>query len=305
MSKILLVLDSPFGDLTVEENLAAESGWEVLGWSGDPEELALADAVLHVRCRVDAALLDLMPRCRVVGRFGTGLDSVDLDECAARDIRVVNVSDYCTPELSSHTIALALLLDRRLGDAAARHPDTDWSTFASEHRIVGRTSALVIGAGVIGRAVGRALLGLQMSVSYVSEHGDTTLADAGARRVGLHDGLAESEIVFIHRAQELGGPPLVTGDFLASMTQGALLVNTARLSLLDEEAVALAVEAGSLGGVALDGHLTAASPLRRLLGRDDFICTPHIGWYSERSALLLRTQATAQTIGWADDSVSI
>src|SRR5262245_22747619 len=108
----LIVLDGLFEDLDIESRVAAEKDWAIARWDGSDAMLRSAEAVVHVRTKVDRTKLDMMPACRVVGRFGTGLDSVDQDAARERGIRVVGVRDYCIPELTSHTLALAFALDR-------------------------------------------------------------------------------------------------------------------------------------------------------------------------------------------------
>ena len=93
---------------------AARYGADVVRWQGDPELLASADVVAHVTTKVDAALIEAMPACRVIARFGTGLDTVDRDAAERAGIAVVGVRDYCIPELASHTLALAFTLARRI-----------------------------------------------------------------------------------------------------------------------------------------------------------------------------------------------
>ena len=113
-ARSLLVLDGLFDDLDVETAVAAARGWSVRRWDGSEPQLLDAEVVLHVRTRVDRALIGRMPACRVVARFGTGLDTVDHAAAAERGIRVVGVRDYCIPELASLTLGLAFALDRRV-----------------------------------------------------------------------------------------------------------------------------------------------------------------------------------------------
>src|SRR5205807_7998186 len=123
------VLDSLFGSLDVEERVAAEHGATLRGWDGRPESLADADVVAHIRTRIGADLIGAMPRCSVIARFGTGLDTVDLDAAEAAGISVVGVRDYCVPELATHTLALAFALTRRLADMSGAL-DLSWQEIA-------------------------------------------------------------------------------------------------------------------------------------------------------------------------------
>ncbi len=296
--KRMLVLDSLFEDLDVEHSIASARGWDVRRWDGSAAELGEADAVVHVRTRIDRDLIARLSRCRVIGRFGVGLDSVDRQAAAEADMAVVNVRDYCIPEMAAHTLGLAFSLERRIGAGwdNARWIDTDWQTFARVRPIGGRTRATVIGLGSIGTAVAAALLDLRYQVVAVTARGRANAERIGLPTVAIEDGLRSADFVFVHAALEPATVNLVDRQRLALMPAGAILVNTARLDLMDQAAVAQALQTKRLGGLGLDARLDARSPLRAFATDPSVLITPHVGWYSERSARLLREQAVARSI---------
>jgi D-3-phosphoglycerate dehydrogenase / 2-oxoglutarate reductase len=294
----ILVLDSIFDSLDVEEDVAVSLGASLSRWGGDWDELLRADIVVHVRTSIGAEMIGALKRCRVIGRFGTGLDTVDLDAADRAGIAVIGVRDYCVRELASHTIAIALALERRLFEsvslARARH--IDWQEFANTVPVKGRECATVIGLGAVGRAVAAALVGLSYEVLAVTEHGADVVSELGLNRVTLDESLARGEFVFLHRPLTNDSARIVNGERLALMKPGALLVNTARLGLVDEAAVAVALREQRLGGIAIDAQLPSASPLRALQDDARVLITPHVGWYSERSARELRAQTIRQSV---------
>jgi D-3-phosphoglycerate dehydrogenase len=294
----LLVLDGLFDDLDVETAVAASRGWSVRRWDGSEPPLRDPEVALHVRTRVDRALIDRMPACRVVARFGTGLDTVDHAAAADRGIRVVGVRDYCIPELASLTLGLAFALDRRVDGVrtGVLGPDDSWQDVASRVPLPGRTTATVIGLGSVGTAVARALLAIGISVGVVTRHGADAARAISATPVGLSDGLAGAGFVFLHAALGAETQGMIDQKALALMSTGTILINTARLGLLDESAVAAAMKAGHLGGLGLDAKLGPDSPLRGLLGDPRMMITPHIGWYSARSARELRERTVRAAI---------
>ena len=294
MTKVV-VLDSLFTSLDVEERAAREAGATLERWNGDRGTLADADVVAHVRTRVDAELIAAMPRCRVISRFGSGSDTVDLRAANDAGITVVTVRDYCIRELASHTLVLALSLVRRLGETA-RRLDASWNEIASATPIRGYTRATVVGLGSIGRAVVTALVALGYEVRAVSRHARSHAAHLGAEPVELEEGFAAGELLFLHTALDESTSRLVDAPRLALMPPGAILVDTARLGLLDEIAVAAALEAGRLGGLALDAVVPPSSPLARLVHDSRVLITPHIGWYSEESAARLRRAGIADAL---------
>jgi phosphoglycerate dehydrogenase-like enzyme len=296
-AKTILVLDSLFKDLDVERTAATARSWEIRRWDGSPAELADADAVVHVRTRVDSTLLDRLTRCQVIGRFGVGLDSVDQRAAALHGMAVVNVRDYCIPEMTAHTLALAFSLERRLN--AWRNEkwiDADWQTFALERRVNGRVRAAVIGLGSIGTAVASALRDLGYDVVTVTTRGRDTAERIGLPVVPLEAGLLSADFVFLHPALEPATANLMDQRRLSLLPAAAILVNTARLGLIDQGAVADALGTDRLGGLGIDARLETDSPLRRFADDPRVLITPHVGWYSERSARVLRERAIMNTI---------
>ena len=298
----LVVLDPLFPDLDLERSIAEARGWSLTSWDGDPASLEGARALVHVRTPVDRALMERVSGLRVVGRYGTGLDSVDLEAASDLGIVAVGIRDYCVPELTSHTLGLAFALDRRITAAASGRlgPDVTWHAVSAEQPIPGRTTATVVGFGTIGRAVSRALLACGLAVRVVTRHGADDARAVGASPVSLDEGLADAGFVFLHTALSAETAGLIDASRIARMSTDAILVDTARLGLIDERAVADALSSGRLAGVALDARLATDSPLRALLGDPRLLVTPHIGWYSERSAVELRRRTIEETIDAAE-----
>jgi D-3-phosphoglycerate dehydrogenase / 2-oxoglutarate reductase len=297
-AKQVLVLDRLFDDLAIEQAAASSRGWSVKRWDGEEATLAAAEVAVHVRTRVDRSLLERMPMCRVIGRFGTGLDTVDLDAARELGITVVNVRDYCVPEMASHSLVLAFALERRIeaGWDNAAMQELDWQGFAAIRPIAGRATATVVGIGSIGSAVAGAFVALGYDVLAVTERGLERARRIGAKVVSLDDGVGAGDFVLLHAALEPGTVKLIDASRLALMKPSAILINTARLGLMDQPAVARALDLSGLGGLGLDARLEADSPLRRLLGDPRVLVTPHVGWYSERSAAKLRSETLLRSI---------
>lgn len=296
--KRVLLLDALFDDLELETQVAKANGWSVEPWDGSLGSLASAEIVLHVRTRIDRALLESMRNCLVIGRFGTGLDSVELEAAQAAGMAVVNVRDYCVPEMASHTLALAFTLERQIwpGWDNREMQRLNWQTFVSARPIVGRRTATVVGFGSIGTAVAGALSAIGFDVLGVTTRGVEKARRIGAKVVPLEEGLEAADFVFLHCALEAGTANLLDSARLGILKSWAILVNTARLGLLDQAAVADALKRGRLVGLGLDALLPPDSPLREFLDDPRVLVTPHVGWYSERSASLLRTEAVLRSI---------
>jgi D-3-phosphoglycerate dehydrogenase len=290
----IVVLDSLFDSLEVEQEAAHRRGATIERWDGELHSLASADVVAHVRTPVDADLMAALSNCRVITRFGTGVDTVDQAAAQAAGIAVLSVRDYCIPELPTHTLAVAFALVRRLTETA--NADSGWDEVALQTPICRYRNATVVGLGSVGLRVATALASLGYSVFAVTQHARGQARAAGAEVVPLEEGLAAGDLVFLHAALDARTRGLIGAEQLARMRQGAILVDTARLGLIDEQAVADALDQARLGGVALDAKLEPTSPLRRFLGDPRLLVTPHIGWYSEQSANALRAAAITQAL---------
>lgn len=295
--RLVLVLDSLLEDLRTESEVAEQRGWSLERWQGGEEQLSRAEIVLHVRTAVDAAMFERLARCRVIGRFGTGLDTVDARLAQSRQIALVNVRDYCIPELSAHTLGLIFALTRAIcspDDGAV--PAGSWQGDVLERQVSSIETIGVFGLGSVGRTVCAALSALGVSVLAVSGKTSDAVAALGATKVDPDELFARANVVTLHVPLVPETTAMIGADELARMREGAMLVNTARLALLRESAVADALVAGRLRGLGLDARLGADSPIARVRHGHNVIITPHIGWYSARSASVLRRAAVSRSI---------
>ena len=283
---LVVVLDSLFDSLDIEREVAARYGARVVRLQDDPSLLASAGVVAHVRTHVDATLITAMSDCRVIARFGTGLDTIDLKAAERAGIAVVGVRDYCIPELTSHTLALAFALARRIGVLGGL--EAGWDEIVASVPLPGARCAAVVGLGSVGTAVASALVAMGFDVLAVTSRPDA------AQSIGATP--ATLDLVLLHLALTEATRGLLDERRVALMRPGAILVNTARLALLDERAVADALAGGRLGGLGLDARLARSSPLRRLLTDRRVIVTPHVGWYSEASAQSLRERTIGDAL---------
>jgi D-3-phosphoglycerate dehydrogenase len=257
-----------------------------------------ADALLVTYARITADMIQQMPRCRIISRFGIGVDNVDLQAATSAGIVVTKVPDYCIDEVSDHTLALLLALVRKIPSSSARTHSGRWEMKAVVpiHRLRGSVLGLV-GFGRIPQLVAPKAQSFGMRVlaydPYVSRD---VFARAGVEGVELAELLTASDYVSIHTPlmQETRG--LFNRDTFGRMKRGAYLVNTARGPIVDEAALAEALDAGQLSGAALD-VMTEEPPKRSpLFGRDNVIITPHTSFYSEESLVELQVKAAQEVV---------
>jgi glyoxylate reductase len=241
--------------------------------------------------RVDSAVLERAPSLLVVAAYSVGTDNIDVAACTRRGVVVANTPDVLTDATADLTMALLLAAARRVveGDKAVRAHA--WPGFAPSFGLgldLSGATLGVVGLGRIGRAVARRAAAFGMRVVYTGRPGGRPGGTVAGNPVEIAPGavaeprtldalLAESDVVSLHCALTAATRDLLSRDRLAQMKRGAILVNTARGALLDEEALAEALRAGHLSAAALDVYRSEPHVAPALLNAPNTVLTPHIG----------------------------
>jgi D-3-phosphoglycerate dehydrogenase / 2-oxoglutarate reductase len=298
---LIAVTDSPFPSLDPAKAALARIDPElrVANSTSADDILAVArdaDAILVTYAKLPGELLRQLRRCKAIGRFGLGVDNIDIAAAAELGITVTYVPDYCMQEVSDHAMALLLALARKVpqSNALVQAGRWDMPAVAPIHRLAGRVLGLV-GFGNIPRALAPKAKAFGLRVvahdPYVSQH---ALAAAGVEGMSFDRLLEISDFVSIHAPLLPATRGLFNAEVFRKMKQGACLINTARGPLVDEDALLAALDSGRLVGAALD--VVAVEPLpkqSRLIGRDNVVLTPHTGFYSVEALNELQTKCAA------------
>jgi D-3-phosphoglycerate dehydrogenase len=230
-------------------------------------------------------VLQSLDSLKVVGRSGIGVDNVDLHTAHELGIPVVNVPDYCLDEVSTHALGMLLSCARKLPqlDAAVKGGEWDWSPAQPIRRLKGQTVGIV-GFGKIGRSFAQKLGGFGVDVlvfdPYISA---TDLSGFDVTRVAFGELLSDSDFVSIHTPLTEETRHLFDDDAFETMRDHAVLVNTARGPVVDEDALVAALEAGKLGGVGLDVRDPEPPENDPVAEFENVVLSPHAGFYSEDS----------------------
>lgn len=257
-----------------------------------------AQVVVVNKVPLNGEQLRQLPDLKLVAVAATGVDRVDLAACRALGIGVCNIQGYANHAVAEHTLALMLALSRRLLpyqqalQAGAWQQSPHFCLFGPPlHDLAGKQLGL-IGSGALGQAVARLGDALGMRVVFAARHAaaaDAALAPVDGRwpRQPLAGLLASSDVVSLHCPLTPDTAGLIGAAELALMKPEALLINTARGGLVDEEALLQALLDQRLGGAACDVARRepplADDPLLRALASDRFLLTPHIAWASDEA----------------------
>lgn len=275
----------------IEEEVAARHGAELrVHRARDADEIvaacAGADAIVVQYARITADVLDRLPGLRAIGRYGVGVDSLDVEAATARGVAVCPVPDYGTESVSDHAIALTLAALREIPrmDRAVRYGADAFPAIRPMHTIAGRTFG-VVGVGRIGTATARKAAALGFEVvghDIAAPPGETVFH--GVPTLSLTDLLERCDVVSLHTPLDASTHHLVGATELARMRDGAVLVNTSRGGVVDTDALVDALARGALRGAALDvSENEPLDPWHPLTGFENVTLTPHLAWYSEES----------------------
>jgi glyoxylate reductase len=231
---------------------------------------------------VDAALLDAAgPGLRVVANFAVGYDNVDLEACRARGVAVTNTPDVLTDATAELALALTLAAARQLPAAERSLRAGEWDGWDPEGyigtQLRGATFAIV-GMGRIGRRYAELIAPLAGRIVYAGPHEKPAAETAlGAVRLPLPEALAAADVVSLHAPATPETRHLIGAGELRRMRPGAILVNTARGSLVDSEALAAALCSESLGAAGLDVYEDEPAVPDELLAAPRCVLLPHVG----------------------------
>ncbi|MFY1632433.1 C-terminal binding protein [Solwaraspora sp. WMMB335] len=294
----VVVTDQVFPDVEVERALIEQAGGTLEVASGDRTDvLALArdaDALLNTYFPLSAADLAGLSRCRIIARYGIGVDNIDLVAARMRGIAVTNVPDYCVEEVALHTVALLLATVRRVpaGDALVRAGGWGVGGLGEIHRLSTRTVGL-LGYGRIARLVADVLRPL---VRQVLVH-DPYLAGAGPdRSVELAELYAESDIVSVHCPLTDKTRGMIDAAALAAMRPDVTVVNTSRGPIVVLADLLDALRSGQVGAAALDVFDAEPPPAAALDKVPNLLVTPHSAFYSLEAIGESQRKATGQVL---------
>lgn len=258
-----------------------------------------ADALIVQWCKITPPVIAAMPKCKLIARYGIGVDMVDLETAGKAGIPVANVPDFCLEEVSTHTLGFVIALNRHMWshDAHVRAGNWGGAPGGAPSRLAGQTLGIV-GLGNIGSVVAQkaGCLGLKL-LGYDPYLPAARAAELGVTLVSLDELLAQSDYVTLHCPLVPETRHLISAAQLACMKPTAYLINMARGPVVDQPALVDALERGVIAGAALDVlEQEPPDPTDPILNHPKVIITPHTSSWSIESATQMRRQAAANVV---------
>lgn len=304
----LVILDSETvtrGDVSLD-GITALADSSVFGYTPNEkvaEAIGDADAVICNKCLITQEVFDKCPNLKYVGLFATGYNNVDLAAASKRGAVVCNVPAYSTNAVAQHTFALILDYYNKVAEYKKTVADGDWVNYKlfsyfyiPTTEIAGLTLG-IIGYGDIGRKTAEIARAFGMNVvTYTRSPQKVT---DGTRVCTLEELLSISDAVSLHCPLTPENGKMINAETIALMKPNALLVNTARGGLIDEQALADALNGGRLGGARLD--TLTYEPMREdcpLCGAKNCAITPHIAWAPIETRVRLLEKVAENLKAW-------
>ena len=299
-----MITDFQFPDIEAERSIIEDAGGQLAALQCKTEQdviepAADADVLLVQWAPITRPVIERLPSCKVIVRYGIGLDNIDLEASRSRGITVCNIPNYCVDEVADHTMALALSLARQVAAIDRQVRQGVWSIVPPRPMLAARQSTFVtIGFGRIARAALERARAFKFQLATCDPYlaADVELPP-DVTRVEFDEALAMADILALNVPLTHETRHMLDAAAFAQMKPTSLLVNTARGALVDTIALAGALENGVIAAAGLDVFeaepLPADHPLRRCA---NVLLTSHVSWYSELSGPNLQRLAAEEAV---------
>ena len=290
------------------ELLKAQPGWDIV--ISNPKEYTqhLEDAdALFVRSavKVNAEVLAKAPKLRVIGRAGVGVDNVDLPAATAANVLVMNTPGGNAVAVAEHTLGFMLCMARSIPQASASTKSGKWEKkkfLGSELR--GKTLG-ILGLGYIGQEVAKRARGFEMKIIASDPYANAKIApDLGVSLVSLDELYKQSDFITLHVAITKETNKMLGDAAFAKMKTGVRIVNCARGELIDDAALARAIQSGKVAGAAIDVfEIEPPSADNPLLALEPVLATPHIGGSTGEAQEIVGVRIVEQVVDYLQRGV--
>jgi len=306
----VVIADSDFGDAEIERPIIEQAGFELIAAQCKTEREVIgvaqdAAAVLAQYATISARVIAELRDCRVIARYGSGVDIVDVDAATSHGILVTNVpSDWCENEVADHAMALLLAVARKVNvyDRATRAGTWQWQSGAPIHRLRGSALGL-LSFGAIAKAIAARASGFGMRITAHDPYLPAEqIAATGAKPLSFDELVTESDCLVIQAPLTSETHHLFDESTLRRMKPTSILINTARGPIVDDRALHRALSERWIAGAGLDdieeepAKIRDWRPHNPLFRLDNVVITPHAAYYSEEAIGTVRRFAAEEVV---------
>jgi len=306
----ILIADYDFGDVNIERAIIEGAGFELVDAQCKSEDEVITkgrdvDGVLTQYAPIRARVIDVMTRCRVISRYGTGVDIVDVDAATRRGIQVTNApNEWCAEEVADHAVTLWLAATRKICqyDQAVRRGEWRWQTGYPIQRLRGRVFGL-LSFGSIARNIAERVRAFGVDIwAHDPFMDESEIQRHNVRPVSFDELVEGSDYLMIQAPLTPETRHLFNRETLRRMKKTAILINTARGPIVEDSAIYQALNEGWIAGAALDdieeepAKQRDWSPVNPLFRLPNVIITPHAAYYSEESIGTVRKIAAEEAV---------
>ncbi|KXG44363.1 C-terminal binding protein [Tepidibacillus decaturensis] len=299
----VVVTDFEFQTLEPEKEVLAALDVEFVAAQCKTEEEVIeackdADGIINQYAPISRKVIENLNNCKVIARYGVGVNTIDLEAATEKGIVVGNVTDYSMDEVSDHAFALLMALARKIVKLNDEVKNSVWDFNLGKpmFRLRGRTLGLV-GLGRIPQTLAKKAQAFGLKVVAYDPYVPSDVAKAlNVELVDLNDLFRQSDYISVHAPLMEITRGMISNEQFNLAKKEAFIINTARGPVIDEVALIRALQEGKIAGAGLD--VTELEPIQRdnpLLKMENVIITPHVAWYSEESEIELKRK-TAQNV---------
>lgn len=304
----VVIADYDYGNVDIERAIIEGAGCKLIAAQCKSEDDVIdvardAHAVIAQYAPVGAKAINAFTCCRVIARYGTGVDIVDVDAATRRNIQVTNVpNDWCENEVADHAMTLLLTMARKIRnyDHATRAGTWHWQSGQPIYRLRGRTLGL-LSFGAIAQAIAGRGAGFGMRViTHDPYRTPADISARGATSVSFDELVKQADYLVIQAPLTPETRDLIDEKQLRRMKPSAILINTARGPIVNDQALYRALKEGWIAGAGLDdiaeepAKLRDWKPTNPLFSLDNVIITPHAAYYSEEAIRTVRDFAAQE-----------
>lgn len=295
----VVVSDNRHGDYSIETGILKKCDAQVVVENCVTEEDMMekckdADGILLDMAPMSKKVVGVLEKCKIVSRYGVGYDNVDIEACTKRKIYVSNVPDFCEEDVSDLALAHLFACVRGMATKDRQIREGGWNLGRENvFRIKGKTLAL-LGFGRISRCLFRKVscFGLKEVLVYDPYINREAIEQTGAKKVDFETALKQADYISLHMPLTSETRGIIDKKAFSIMKKTAILINTSRGPLIDDEALIDALENKKIAFAGLDTHnvepLPEGSPLKKL---DNCVLTDHTGFNTQEAIVELKTKA--------------